>query len=78
MSPRDAGRLARRFGVQLYDGDAAPAPARWCLEFIPADGAPVVAHRRADTPAELRARCRRAHNRAVMLRASRGAPDDAA
>lgn len=64
MTPRDAGRIARSFGVMLYDGDAAPAAARWCAGLVATDGTAVVMHRRTDTPAELRARCRWAAKRA--------------
>lgn len=64
MTPRGAGRIARQFGVMLYDGDAAPLAARWCSALVTVEGAAVVMHRRDDTPAELRERCRWASKRA--------------
>lgn len=62
MTPRAAGRVARRFGVLLFDGDHAHATR--VLALVIPGAAPLVAHHRADTPAELRARCRWASKRA--------------
>ena len=62
MTPRDAGRIARRFGVHLFDGDRGGAVQVHAL--VPPGCSPLVAHRRTDTPAELRARCRWASKRA--------------
>lgn len=62
MTAREAGRIARRYGVQLFDAAAAPHAARWCNALV-VDGVALVVHRRTDTPAELRARCRWASKR---------------
>lgn len=61
MTPRAAGRVARRFGVMLFDGDRASATR--VLALVIPGASPLVAHHRADTPAELRARCRWAAKR---------------
>jgi len=64
VTPRDAGRIARRFGVMLFDGDRAGLAPVCAL--VPPGCSPLVAHRRCDTPAELRARCRWASKRAAQ------------
>lgn len=66
MKPSLARRIARRFGVQLFDGDRAGA-VRVAALALPGCS-PLVAHRRCDTPAELRARCRWAAKRAGQWR----------
>ncbi len=63
MTPRDAGRIARRFGVTLFDGNHAST----VLALVIPGSTPLVAHHRGDTAAELRERCRWASKRAKRI-----------